>query len=828
MARLALILIFFFFVGPQPVTFGQSNSTEGTVVDSILENSNDFSAEQRIEIISALLDSLPVLSGDQKAKVYIELGLSYSRVNQFHSAISCYDKAISESLASNSNLLYSKALNLKGISQTRMHQHGKAIETFKNALEVREELGDKLLIASTLNNLAICFRATNQLDLALASYKRSYDLYKEVDDVLGQSFALNNMGLVFFNQDDYIGAVESFTKSLGLKAFVADTLIVATTYNSLGKVYHKINNYNLALESLKQAASHYSVAKNYYGLADSYNGIASVYLSMGRFAHVKEFLAKAEPLINFEENSNLALENLKLQSDYHQAVGNHIKSRDILAKYIQRYQEVQNNLVNNQIAELSFMYESDRLEKERNMLEMNLDIERLKVQKVRIQQYAITSFAALLFILLVASLLFIRRYIRKGAELEKVNAELNRVNSHLETIVDSRTQDLLETLKKAQESDKQKSAFLANMSHEIRTPLNGILGFSRLLTDDTLTQSERNEYVGLINRRGRNLLQIVNDIINISLIDSGEVKINNTSFNLNQLMYDLFNVFTSTDYDKKKPGVELKLNLSLNDSRSMIVSDPNRIEQVVSNIVDNAFKFTTSGEIEYGYTIEPNNTIKFFVRDTGPGIPPEKKELVFKRFNRTDEELARGYSATGLGLPICVGLVKLLNGRLWFETTVGEGTTFFFTIPFIPGKTESNSYISRSSVQSISFIGRVILVVEDDLISYQFIEALLKPTEAKILHAKNGEDAIEMVKIRTDIDLIVMDMRLPFIDGYEATAKIKSINPQMVVVAQTANAMSYDREKCISVGCNDYLPKPIDPDEFLMKIAYHLKKPAHA
>lgn len=826
MARLAFILSIFFSIGFQPVTLAQIN--HNVVLDSILEQHKNTPPQQRVEIIAALLNSLPNLSSDQKAKAYIEVGLGYSRINQFRSAISYYDKAIDETLQSGNKLEYSRALNLKGISLTRIYQHGKAIETFKKALEVREEIGDMLLLASTLNNIAICFRSTQQYEAALANYRRSYDLYKEVGDVIGQSFSLNNIGLVLLNQEDYAGAVDFLKKSLDLKTQMADTLKMATTYNSLGKTYQKVKRSDLALRSLKLAASYYSAAKNSYGIADSYNAIADVYNSLGSYTRAKEYIDKAKELINPNETSNLSLDNLKLQSDYYLGIGNYLKSRELLADYIKRYQEVRNTLVNNQIAELSFMYESDRVNQEKHLLEMNLAIERLRVQKAMIKQYAIAFFAIIFFVLLVVSLLFARNYKRKGAELEALNTELNHINSHLETIVDSRTHDLLETLKKAQESDKQKSAFLANMSHEIRTPLNGILGFSKLLTDDSLTSSERNEYVGLINRRGRNLLQIVNDIINISLIDSGKVQVNNISFNLNQLMYDIYNVFTSSDYDKRKPGIELKLSLSLSDSRSMIVSDPNRIEQVVSNIIDNAFKFTVHGEIEYGYTVQPNNTIKFFVRDTGPGIPPEKVDIVFKRFNRTDEELAQGYTTTGLGLPICQGLVKLLNGKIWFETEVDLGTTFFFTIPFIPGKSENSSYVSRSSVQNISFKGRVILVVEDDLISYQFIEALLRPTEAKILHAKNGEDAIEIVKIRSDIDLVVMDMRLPFIDGYEATVRIKSINPHMSIIAQTANAMSYDKEKCIGVGCDDYMPKPIDPDEFLRIVAFHLKKPTLA
>lgn len=828
MIRFGLLLIIPLLAGFHLETFAQEEFLTTYQIDSIVEVSKALPPSERIEKISSLIDSHPNIPVKIKAKAYIEIGIGYSRLNRFSSAIAHYDKAAALSKAAGDKVNYSRALNLRGISYNHLHQFDKAIESLQNALAIRMELGDKLLIASTLNNLAVSFRVTNQLDAAIENYHRSITLYKEVGDLAGQSFALNNIGLVLIDQQEYGVAIDFLTQSLDLKKQLDDTLKSAITYYNLGRVYLLTEQYKLAINNLETAAELYKAADNIQGLTDCYNSIARVYLSNDEYTKALSNINLAKSLIHFNETSTLALENIKIQSDYYLAVGNAHKSRELLADYIQRYQEVQNTVVNNQIAELSFMYENERMEQEKNLLEKNLDIEKLRVQKAHIKQYAITFVALLFLALLIASLFFIRKYMRKGDELERLNTELNHMNSHLETIVDSRTQDLLETLRKAQESDKQKSAFLASMSHEIRTPLNGILGFSKLLIDETLTQSERNQYVGLINRRGRNLLQIVNDIINYSLIDSGQVKVQNTSFNLNLLMYDLYSMFSSGDYDKRRSQVELRLNLGLSDSRSVILSDPNRIEQIINNLIDNAFKFTSSGIVEYGYDVLPNNTIKFFVRDTGPGIPPEKKSIIFSRFNRTDEELAKGFSTTGLGLPICKGLIELLNGKIWFDTKVDQGTTFYFTIPFVPGKPESKSYVSRSSVHNISFKGKLILVVEDDLISYQFIEALLVPTDVKIIHAKNGEDAIEIVKIRSDIDLIVMDMRLPFIDGYEATARIKSSNPQMTIIAQTANAMSYDREKCLSVGCDDYMPKPIDPDDFLRTVAYHLKKPALA
>jgi CheY-like chemotaxis protein len=231
--------------------------------------------------------------------------------------------------------------------------------------------------------------------------------------------------------------------------------------------------------------------------------------------------------------------------------------------------------------------------------------------------------------------------------------------------------------------------------------------------------------------------------------------------------------------------------------------------------------------VEFGYLIENDHVLKFFVKDTGLGIADEIQSGIFSRYNKNNQRFSYASSGTGLGLPICKGLVSLLNGNIWFESKENEGTTFFFTIPYTQSKSNSKAFISRSSISSLSldFSDKVILIVEDDLISYQFIEALLQGTDAKFIHAKNGEDAIEICKIMPNIDLVIMDMRLPFIDGYEATKEIKAMKPNITIIAQTANVMSDDRTKCLSVGCDDYLSKPLDPDEFLRSVAHYLKKP---
>lgn len=451
---------------------------------------------------------------------------------------------------------------------------------------------------------------------------------------------------------------------------------------------------------------------------------------------------------------------------------------------------------------------------------------KVSTPKSRHQQAAFWVITLLIFSMFAVLLFYMRRYRIESKKLYDTNKKLSDINSHFESIAQDRTHDLATMLKKTQESDKLRSTFLANMSHEIRTPLNEILGFTRFLSEENLYTETQKQYLDTINRKGMSLLQVVNDLINVSKIEAGLVEIKNEPFNLNQLFYDLFSTFNSNTCYRKRDGVELKLNLSLSDSQSNIVSDALRIEQILINLIDNALKFTHKGRVEFGYNLEDNDRIKFSVKDTGIGIPNDERKNVFCRYNR--ESMASPYNSggTGLGLPICKGLINLLKGDIWFDSQPDMGSNFYFTIPYLEADFNEQSYTSglSSTFPNLDFRGKKILVVEDDFFSFQYIEALLKDTNAKIIHAKNGEDAVEINSIAPDIDLVIMDIRLPFIDGYEATAQIKRQTPERCVIAQTANVLSDDRSKCLKAGCNDYIAKPLDPDEFLRLVAHYLKK----
>jgi len=376
----------------------------------------------------------------------------------------------------------------------------------------------------------------------------------------------------------------------------------------------------------------------------------------------------------------------------------------------------------------------------------------------------------------------------------------------------------------AEESDRLKSAFLANMSHEVRTPLNGILGLAQvLLKTEDINPKIRND-IKIIVESGSSLLNLIEDIMDVSRIEAGQMKIKYKPFFLNNLMDQLYSMFLANPLylqkNARQKNIELKYDRK--SENVTIMSDPDRLQQIFVNLIGNALKFTKKGFIEYGYTIKKPQII-FYVKDTGMGIPEEKIEKIFDRFIQVDNTLTRKFSGSGLGLAISKGLIGLLNGRIWCESDFGRGTTFYFTIPYHPTtilNTEDSP--KKKSIVEYNWSNYSILIVEDDIINYKVIDAMLRSSKVNVLHADNGLKAIEYVSLYPQIDIVLMDVHLPEMSGLEATYQIKKINPQLPIIAQTANAMSEDRDKCIDAGCIDYISKPIDMNELFTKLEKYL------
>ncbi len=378
--------------------------------------------------------------------------------------------------------------------------------------------------------------------------------------------------------------------------------------------------------------------------------------------------------------------------------------------------------------------------------------------------------------------------------------------------------ELIKAKNKAEESNKLKTAFLANMSHEIRTPMNSINGFSELLQNTTQTEESRHKYLDIIYKSSNQLLNIINNILDISKLDVGQAKINEKEFDVNQIIYDSLHSFLPDTF--KQQEIELKTNYELEDSNAIILCDGQRLQQVITNLIQNALKFTDKGFVEIGYKLL-NNNIQFYVKDTGLGISEKNLKIVFERFGQAEEGYSRNFEGAGLGLSICKGFVELMKGKIWVESEFNKGSTFYFTIPYKP--INKNTILKQKhKTDKYNWHNKKILLVEDETFSQNFIETIILPQGAKIVYATDGFEALNQVRLNSDLDLILMDIRLPGIDGIEATKKIRLLGFNKPIIAQTANALPEDKKLCIDAGCNDFVAKPVARLDFLKTINTYL------
>ncbi len=380
-----------------------------------------------------------------------------------------------------------------------------------------------------------------------------------------------------------------------------------------------------------------------------------------------------------------------------------------------------------------------------------------------------------------------------------------------------KTEEQLITAKeRAEESDRLKTAFLQNMSHEIRTPLNGILGFASLLTDDELTADEVKKYANLIQNSGNRLFELINNIIDISKIESGNITIIEKGFSIDKLLDDIVNQFIITAEIKK---IELRKIRNESAVENYIISDSLKIHQILTNLINNSLKFTKKGFVEIGYSLTENE-IEFYIKDTGSGIPKEIGEKIFERFFQADTSMSRGFEGAGLGLSICQGLANVLKGRIWFESEIDKETIFHLKLPI--KISNRNIMENEKKIPMPKLNNNTILIAEDDDTSYALLEMILNKAQLDVIRAINGLEAVEISRNQNNISCILMDIKMPVMNGIEATKQIKVFRPDLPIIAQTAYAFNTEREQVMAAGCNDYLTKPISKQLLMHLLDKHV------
>ncbi|MDP3437435.1 MAG: response regulator [Bacteroidales bacterium] len=380
----------------------------------------------------------------------------------------------------------------------------------------------------------------------------------------------------------------------------------------------------------------------------------------------------------------------------------------------------------------------------------------------------------------------------------------------------SMIENLIRSKERAEESDRLKTAFLANMSHEIRTPMNGIMGFLQLLNDVDLTSDDRQYYFEIINKSGERLLSTINDIIEISKIESGQLNVIYSNVNIKEILNFHYKFFIN---QTEKKGISLNLK-NVEEIADVIVGDEHILDGILTNLIKNAIKFTDSGEIEIGAFLKDESII-FYVRDTGIGISKNRQEAIFERFVQADLDYKRPHEGSGLGLSIVKAYSHLMKGEVWVESEEGRGSTFNVALPYMP--VISNRRIpGDKSIKADRERSHKILIAEDDEISYKLLEKILSDEKFTIIHVWNGEEAVSVMRDDPEISMILMDLRMPLTDGLDAAKKIRQFNKTVKIIAVTVNAFSIDKEIALNSGCDDYVLKPVNKKLLTDIIEKHL------
>ncbi|HAN18324.1 MAG: hypothetical protein A2X13_04510 [Bacteroidetes bacterium GWC2_33_15] len=780
-----------------------------------------------------------------------DIGNVYLSLGNQNSALDQYQKALVIFLELKDDEGIAMCYNNIGMIFSQKENFPLALDYLNKALELKKKNKNLQGYANTLGNIGNAFIKAGEYNKSLNYFFQALEIYKEFNNPSGLSEIYNCLGDAYLGQKDYNNAVKYLNNGKEIAEQNNLTNLIILNSELFSKVYLEKGNYKRAIEFYKQ----YSTLKDSVFESLTNQQIADYRTIYNNLKIENELILQERQILRQKYQFNfilvilitslvflilLILQNRQIRK----------KSRRIQSINRELDERVQKKTSELRISQFSVDLAIDAIiwmKKDGRFIYANnsacnllgyseSEILELSVFDI-VQEFSQDVWQEYWNKLKKNKSYVIQLYYKtkQGSEIpveaafnirEFEGEEYNFTFSRNITDRKIAEEKLKNAKEKAEKSDRLKSAFLANMSHEIRTPMNAITGFTNLLIDPELTYKEKQEITGLIKASSNDLLNLINDIIDISKIEADVLTINKSLHYVNEILTDMYKLF-SQDISLKIKHLELILDLEQDSDRIAIYTDYARFRQILNNLLNNAIKFTEEGQISFGYrqiSVGNRKLLRFFVKDTGIGITKENQVSIFDRFNRLNDERRKIYKGTGLGLAISKKLVSMLGGDIGVESDEGMGSEFYFSLPY---QEMDKSVIPYSAnileKQSIDWSSKSILVVEDTPSNYILIENFLKSSKMKILWAKSGKEAIDIFKENPHIDLILMDIQLPGINGYEATKLIKAQNNSVPVIAQTAYALAGEKEYSISEGCDDYISKPIKQENLIEVLMKFLK-----
>ena len=627
---------------------------------------------------------------DRLAECYKNIGNIYNGKDNFNIANNYYQKSLKIHQDQGNTLGIAKIYNNLGALNRNQGNFILALEYYQKSLELRQKIGDIEGMGKTYNNIGNIHNSQDNFDLAIMYYIKSLDIRKEFNDQLGISGCYNNIGRVNISKGKYQLAIEYFQKSILIYEKFEDKLGIGQCYNNIGNAYLSIENFLKALEYSEKSLEISKKLGDKIGISTSLTMIAKAHNKLGNYELAKNYSERSIIIANevgaliikkdAYEQLSIAYEGL---SDSQKALQYHklfLITKDSLFS-VEKMKE---------LGSIEAKYQAEKKQLLIENLEQENQLKTVELEKMHIRQifsYIIIS----VFIFIIISLIIIRNKLRhknltifeQNEEITTQKDELEIHRNHLEKLVKERTRELEIAKDKAEESDRLKSAFLANMSHEIRTPMNAIIGFSSLISDSDLSQKQKNDMSNHIKNNGDTLLHLIDDIIDLSKIESRQLKIIERECNIDEIFKILFETFSEKKDILSKDNINIIVNNKLEKEQLKLHTDPFRLQQVLSNLIDNAIKFTEKGSVEFGcsFNTKNNKELIFHIKDTGIGLSSDQQNKIFDRFNKVEHDTNKLYRGTGLGLSISKNIVELLGGKLWVESEKDKGSNFYFTLP---------------------------------------------------------------------------------------------------------------------------------------------------
>jgi len=838
----SFIILFLFIYSPTNIRADKLNrpnrtnkllnqSSDSSRLELLLKSANDFNntnADLSIEYAKIAIGLAKKLNNPQKQiSAEIIIGKAFYIKGDYTKAIEELETAQTHTLSIKDSVPLIDIFQTHSLIYTKIGDFKKAIENSQKAFTLVGKLNQEQKLDDLVREIGNIYYSFGEFNIALDFYQKSLNSCKESNNQIGMSKALNNIGLTYIDLGQYSKALEYLNRSLEIKNKYDNKLSATITLHNIGTIYFKMGDYTKAISYFTQSNYNYTQINYLAGISDSYQYLGLSYLKTKDYKHSEESFTKALDL------AKKAQIKTQLVTIY----------RDLSELYAQtnRFNEAYNSLLKNKelndsifseerrnlLMELDAKYNLQAKEKQISLLSKEQELK--DAERKKLIFWNAFLFIAALFLITVIYFIHSRmrfkgqinrQLLEEIAQRKSVEEELHRHQVHLEALVEDRTIDLKIAKDKAEESDMLKTAFLANMSHEIRTPMNAIVGFSNLLLDLGLTEAEKEDFVKQIHSNSEMLMNLINDIIDISIIESGHIKINNTKVCISELMQELLSLFEQEKHKINKGHIRLTFEFDPSLKSLLILTDIIRFKKILSNLISNALKFTDQGSIVIGFKQSNQYNILFYVKDTGIGIHPDNHEAIFERFSKFNSDCEKMlFSGTGLGLAICHELIHLMGGNIWFDSTVNEGSTFYFTLPALCSEEEADITPNELSMASeLNLTGKTIIVAEDVVSNFKLIKAFMKRTNVDLLWAKDGKEVLSMLGNHA-VDLILMDIQMPILDGIKTTEAIRRMNNKIPIIIQTAYALNDEIERSYSAGCNDYITKPIKKEELIDKLS---------